>query len=221
MFGTVDYFFYDCRRIVVLFETKKAADAEYGLWWVSALLYVSYNTVAAVPFFHALGASAGSSRQAAAGGIFGAFFLMTAAFFMNLAILIGTESADNLAIPTLYLARQISPLFGAAFSFVLLIEIFSTAAPMMWTFCSRFAKDGSKKAVAIGLFFIIPAYLFSALPFERLVGCIYPASGVFGFVFLACLIKTFFLRCRRKKSTDGGCREKWGSGCDRKIRMIK
>lgn len=163
-------------------------------WLFSALLYASYNTVSAVAFFRALGSSAASAGSARAGGILGGVMLMTAALMMNLAIMTKAETAVGLAIPTLYLARLISPLFGAAFSIVLLIEIFSTAAPMMWTVCSRFAEDGTPKAFAVGVAFIVPAYLLSGVSFEKLIGCVYPCTGILGFVFMFCLLKTCIAR---------------------------
>lgn len=174
------------------------SDADFGMqpgkWFFSALLYASYNTVSAVAFFRALGSSAASAGSARAGGILGGVMLMTAALMMNLAIMTKAETAVGLAIPTLYLARLISPVFGAAFSAVLLIEIFSTAAPMMWTVCSRFAEDGTPKAFAVGAAFIVPAYLLSGVSFEKLIGCVYPCTGILGFVFMFCLLKTCMAR---------------------------
>ena len=76
------------------------------------MLYASYNTVSAVAFFRALGSSAVSISSAKAGGILGGVMLMTAAFMMNLAIMTKAEIAVKLSIPTLYLARLISPLLG-------------------------------------------------------------------------------------------------------------
>ncbi len=181
-------------------ETLTSGEGIYSLKWLfSAMLYASYNTVSAVAFFRALGSSAVSISSAKAGGILGGVMLMTAAFMMNLAIMTKAEIAVKLSIPTLYLAWLISPLLGLAFSAVLLIEIFSTAAPMMWTVCSRFAADGTPKAFAVGLAFIVPAYLASGVSFEKLISCVYPCTGILGFLFMFCLLKSCIVRRLRGK----------------------
>lgn len=191
-------------ELLVQFDTlEKGVKAEHEFSWLfSAVLYASYNTVSAVAFFRALGSSAVNVRTAKEGGILGGVMLMSAALMMNLAIMTKAETAVGLAIPTLYLARLISPAFGAAFSAVLLIEIFSTAAPMMWTVCSHFAADGTPRAFAAGLIFIIPAYLLSGVSFEKLIGYVYPCTGILGFVFMFCLLSLKFKASREKHRSE-------------------
>ena len=167
-------------------------------WWFSAVLYVSYNTASAVPFFHALGKEAKTGAEAAAGGIFGTVLLMGTALLSNLAFLSSGDEMESLSIPMLYLAGKISPIFSTGFTLVLLIEIFSTAAPMMWTFCSRFAREGTPRARTAGILFIVPVYLLSGFSFERLVALVYPASGFFGLIFLICFLKTRLLALRKR-----------------------
>ena len=56
---------------------------------------------------------------------------------------IKTESSTDvydLAIPTLYFAKSISPVLGVIFSIILLCGIFSTAAPIFWTVADTFSK---------------------------------------------------------------------------------
>lgn len=222
-------------ELLTYFKNCPTGSAEAGMqsgkWIFSALLYASYNTVSAVAFFRALGSSAASAGSARAGGILGGVMLMTAALMMNLAIMTKAETAVGLAIPTLYLARLISPVFGAAFSAVLLIEIFSTAAPMMWTVCSRFAEDGTPKAFAVGAVFIVPAYLLSGVSFEKLIGCVYPCTGILGFVFMFCLLKTCIARrvrgmqkahdIRIARGSNAAHRRKSQSSCATDRKMLK
>lgn len=163
-------------------------------WWMSAVLYASYNLAYALVFFRSLGASSCSVCEAKLGGALGAAMLMIAMLAMNGALIAESEAISGFAIPTLYLAESISHIFGSLFSIVLLIEIFSTAAPMTWSVCSRFAQDGSCRAWVIGSIFILLAFCGSLLPFEKLVGTIYPLTGWAGLVFLACLVIKRVLR---------------------------
>lgn len=151
----------------------------------SAVLYVSYNISTAAVFFRALGSTAESKTETRIGAFAGALLLMGAAFALNMAFLAEAEQLNGYTIPTLKLAEEISPVFGAAFSVILLIEIFSTAAPMMHCVLSRFAEEKTLKALVIGFVFITAAYLCSMMPFEKLISTVYPYEGRVGLVFLA------------------------------------
>lgn len=74
---------------------------------------------------------------------------MTAVLFMNTALLLRVDEIAQYAVPTLQLAKDISPVLGGVFSVVLLCGIFSTAAPMMWTVCSKLAPVGTKKSILV------------------------------------------------------------------------
>lgn len=118
-------------------------------WWISGILYASYNIFGAIPFLTTMGAGSTSAREVKLGGILGGVVLMTAVLFMNAALLLRVDEIAQFAVPTLRLAKDISPVLGALFSVVLLCGIFSTAAPMMWTVCSKLAPVGTKKSILI------------------------------------------------------------------------
>lgn len=98
-------------------------------WWISGILYASYNIFGAIPFLTTMGAGSTSAREVKLGGILGGVVLMTAVLFMNAALLLRVDEIAQFAVPTLRLAKDISPVLGALFSVVLLCGIFSTAAP--------------------------------------------------------------------------------------------
>ena len=104
--------------------------------------------------------------------------LMTAVLFMNAALLLRVDEIAQFAVPTLRLAKDISPVLGALFSVVLLCGIFSTAAPMMWTVCSKLAPVGTKKSIIIAAVLTAAAFGLGQLPFGTLVGFIYPIRAI-------------------------------------------
>lgn len=154
----------------------------------SALLYVSYNISTAAVFFRSLGESGISKKEAWTGSFLGAGLLVLSLLSVNLALLSKGNEIAELSIPTLHLAREISPILGTLFSIILLIEIYSTAVPMMWSVCSRIAPEGSISAMITGAVFISIAIFCSFTPFEELIGVIYPYEGRIGLVFLICLL---------------------------------
>lgn len=167
-----------------------------GQWWLSGILYVAYNIVSSVAFLMALGRDAASAREARAGGILGGTLLMVTVIFMNLALGLHLEELAGSAVPALELARQVSPLAALLFAGVMLLGIFSTAAPMLWTICDSLAKPG-KGALILALLISLDALILGQLPFDRLVGAVYPYTGYLGLILLACLAR-YRLRCRRR-----------------------
>lgn len=166
-----------------------------GQWWLSGILYVAYNIVSSIAFLMALGRDADSAREARAGGVLGGVLLMVTVIFMNLALALHLEIIEGKAVPALELARMISPLAALAFVGVMLLGIFSTAAPMLWTICDSLARPG-KGALILALLISLDALILGQLPFDRLVGAIYPYTGYLGLILLACLAR-YRLRRRR------------------------
>lgn len=190
-------------------DVSQLADMQASpYWWVSGMLYAAYNIFGAVPFLMTMGAEAGSGREVRIGGFLGGIVLMGAVLFMNMALILRTELAATYAVPTLQLAKDLSPVLGAVFSVILLCGIFSTAAPMMWTVCSKLAGVGTKKSLIVAAVLTAIAFGLGQLPFGTLVGIIYPYTGYLGILLLACLA-VYRVKAVRKKglSVKTDCRE--------------
>lgn len=173
-------------------------------WWLSGILYGGYNIFGAIIFLTALGRTAHSRKEAMVGGVTGGVALMTATLVMNLALLANIVDMSKLAIPTLSLAKSISPLLGMFFSIVLLCGIFSTAAPMMWTVCDRIVKEGTMKSRLIALVLVVIAFFCGQLPFGTLVGTIYPYTGYLGLLLFICLAYVQITGKMKKKDNSHG-----------------
>jgi uncharacterized membrane protein YkvI len=159
-----------------------------GNWFLAAVLYVAYNISCSVAFFGSMGATANSRKEARLGGIFGGVMLMGAALFVVLGQLSYASDVAGSAIPTLALAQKITPVLGGIFSIILLDEILSTAAPMMWLVCDRFTKENSKQQRILLVVLSVAAYFGGRFPFGTLVGTIYPFMGYMGLILIACIV---------------------------------
>lgn len=148
----------------------------------SGILYASYNLVSGLFFFTSLGNSANSREEVKYGAIVGSLLLMIVILVMNFALLSKVKDIYKLAIPTLYFAESISPVFGRVFSIILLCGIFSTAAPNFWTVCDKASKGGRYNTNIIAIFISILAFFCGLFPFQKLVGNVYPLTGVLGVV---------------------------------------
>lgn len=171
-------------------------------WWISGILYASYNIFGAIPFLTTVGAGSRSAKEVKLGGILGGVVLMTAVLFMNAALLLRVDEIAQYAVPTLQLAKDISPVLGGVFSVVLLCGIFSTAAPMMWTVCSKLAPVGTKKSILVAAILTAAAFGLGQLPFGTLVGIIYPCTGYLGILLLVCLAVQCIQSYMKKEKTE-------------------
>lgn len=173
----------DFTKDVTVLESSQAA----ANWWISGILYASYNIFGAIPFLMEMGIGGSTEKEVRRGGILGGIALMGVVIFMNGALLLRAEDIVEYAVPTLQLAKELSPVLGTLFTIILLCGIFSTAAPMMWTVCSKLAPQGTKKSLLVAAVLNIAAFLFGQLPFGTLVGTIYPYTGYLGILLLICL----------------------------------
>lgn len=155
---------------------------------VSGVLYATFNILVVMGFLAGLGATANNKKEAYYGGLLGAVSLMLAALLMYLAILSQAEVLFAKSIPTLVLADNISPMIGKLFSVVLLLGIFSTAAPLLWQCTNRFYQDGTKEFRRLSLVFTVLALVGGFLPFDKLVGTVYPYTGYIGIVLLIAIV---------------------------------
>ncbi|MEE0740917.1 MAG: hypothetical protein U0M21_01290 [Emergencia sp.] len=187
-------------EVLSRFSAVKSA----GSWWVSGMLYAGYNIVGSMAFLMAMGKDAATKKEAAAGGIAGGVILVVAVLFVNFALFACGDRIGEVMVPTLMMAKQISPQVGAIFAGILLSGIFSTAAPMLWTICDQLTDaKGGMSAALLALLICADALVLGQLPFDQLVSVIYPITGYLGIGLLLCLAGVN-LRCRNDYSGQSG-----------------
>lgn len=157
-------------------------------WLLSGLLYLGLNFFPGSTYFTKLGIASSSKKEIKYGALFGGTVLVLSITIMNTAIMLNGNATAGLDIPVLYLAGKISYVFGAVFSGILVLGIFSSYSVMMWSVCSRFTFK-EKKWNSLGAIIIaITAYLVSLLSFGKLIGTIYPIVGYIGLIFIVCVL---------------------------------
>lgn len=164
-------------------------------WWLSGLLYISYNLCGGSKYYSALGATGGGDPHAAQhtkevfwGAIVGTVALMASILLMSSAMLTDIGVTATLDVPTLYLARLIAWPLGAVFSIILIMGIFSSCSAMLWTISEKFVVQGTRKSRIFAVCVCIAAFLLGLLPFSNLVGSVYTFLGYVGLIFAACVV---------------------------------
>ncbi|NLA52006.1 MAG: hypothetical protein GX860_07795 [Alcaligenaceae bacterium] len=167
---------------------------------ISGVLYFSYNILAGAIFYTQLGKEANSAKEASLAGILGGLALAVAVLFMVIGMLSNYELVIGAQVPNLLLGNTISPVIAFLFAVVIMLGVYSTAAPMYWLVKNelvRFLPNSIDKLVTIvlGVLFMMGG----SLPFGTLIGTIYPFAGYIGTVLvLAIVLKTAY-----NKATTG------------------
>lgn len=170
------------------YEAELETKQPVPFWWLSALLYISYNLWSGSKYYSALGSGASTRKDAIIGAAIGSVALMLCVLLMNTALLTEIGSILQIGVPTLYLAKQISYVLGAVFSVTLLMGIFTASSAMIWMICDKFAEQGTRKGNIIALAVSLITFLLGLLSFASLVGAVYTFSGYAGFVLIGCIM---------------------------------
>ena len=174
------------------YEVVMAERQPVRFWWLSGLLYISYNLTGGSMYYTALGKSAATRKEAVYGAVLGTCALMLAILLMNSAMLCDIGNAGTLGIPTLYLAKKISYGLGAAFSIILICGIFSSCSAMLWTVSEKFVEQGTRKSYVFAGCVGVGAFLLGLLPFAELIGAVYPYLGYIGMIYAGCVVYARF-----------------------------
>ncbi len=186
-----------------IIKDAPAAVENRSLWWLAGLLYVAYNATGSIPFFTASGTMGNSEREVKLGAIIGSILLIGAALLLNLAMLSMADAALSAEVPVLAIAQGMSGIVSVAFAVVVLLEIFSTASPMMWIAVSRLSEEGTKRQYVVLTILSIIALFGGLIPFGMLVGTVYPLTGYLGIAVIALVTIRMIIECRnRAKGLD-------------------
>ncbi len=182
--------FLQAEEVIATTEMPFGAGNSTSFWLLGSILFVAYNIVAGVPFMTTLGLEVQNKKEAWLGGIFGGIGLMVSAILLNIAMLGHIDELVAVEVPVLYLAQRISPVLGFIFAFILLEEIFSTSAPMLWTVVDSVTKPETKKGTKQILVVLVSlvTLIGAQLPFGTLVNMVYPFTGYFGIVMIVLFI---------------------------------
>lgn len=167
-----------------IFNHTKAAPN----WLLSGILYISLNFLSGGVYFTQLGITANNKKEAQYGALLGSISIIITILIINTAMLLNAKSIVYLSIPVLFLARNISYIFGAIFSVMLILGMFSSCSAMMWSVCNGFKIGGNRGNKIFALFITILVFIISLFSFTDLVNIFYPFVGYLGLIYIFCII---------------------------------
>lgn len=158
-----------------------------GHWFLSALLYVSYNVAATAAMLVVVGGTVKECAKAGMGGLIGGFGIGVLIIVMSLALLAKADTIHGVDIPMLHLSNLMSPWFGNVVLVLFQIKLLLTAIGLTYALAARLKSYGVPFVVAAILTVAI-AYIASLFGFVKLVGLVYPAMGYMGSILIICII---------------------------------
>ncbi|MFS0645285.1 hypothetical protein [Siminovitchia sp. 179-K 8D1 HS] len=183
-------------------ETAHSLKPAASNWVLGSFLYVSYNIAAGAAMLAVMGGTVKDEKTAGWGGIMGGIGLGLLIFLINIGMFAKLDTISGVDMPMLYLANEISPIFGAIFAIVLLGMIFNTAVGMLYAFTARIANTDTPRFKLLVIICGIAAFGASFIGFITLVGTVYPAMGYLGFTLIAAIVVAWFRSKQTPKDQD-------------------
>lgn len=176
----------------------------FSNWALSGLMYGAYTVTGVVPYLADIGKSTATNRKNSLwGGIFGGGAFLIAVMILNFGLLANITDVYNLEIPSLFVAASISPIFGDIFSLLLMLGIYTTAVPMLYTVCNKISSDSKSKSYRITAVVTAIVSIFGGqLSFSTMISIIYPISGYAGLVIFAGMIFTKYIKKKKYEDFD-------------------
>lgn len=161
-----------------------------GNWFVSSLLYVSYNCIPAIVIMCSLLPYLKTRRTGIAGGILGGLMLCVTAFVINISIFLFYPEALASELPILSILKSSSESAGSLYAVILWLAMFVSAVTSGFCFTERVASLIRFDRRIVTLLLCAAAVPLSTLGFSRLISAVYPAFGYLGlFIIIAVLLQ--------------------------------
>ncbi|MGP5163096.1 YkvI family membrane protein [Arthrobacter rhombi] len=169
-------------------------------WFMSGLSYVGFCMLWLAAFLTALGKTARSRKEAAAGGVLGATAFSIACIIVGLGLLANIVHVNGTEIPMLVLATDVNTVLGAGISAMIIAGIYTTATPLLWTVSSRFFADRTPRFRYLTLILAAVGTLVGlVLPFSQMVNIVYVINGYVGILLLVLMLVKTGTRFSRRR----------------------
>ena len=163
-------------------------------WWFDAINYASLQIAAAFSFLTVMGGKLRYQSSTIYGGLIGGIIVTLLLLLINFGLVTEFNQIKEVALPSLLLARQISPSIGIIMSVIMVLVIYNTVVGLMYAFASRFSRPFTKRYYILIVMMAIITFACTFVGFISLIGKVFPIMGLFGFILLIPVIYKGILR---------------------------
>lgn len=151
--------------------------------------YIGATIIWTTAFVAMMAAGTEHKKEVKVGMVVGCIFIALGLILSALAMAANVEQVGASAVPNLLMAGNVWAPLGSIYAVIVILGIYTSAVPLLWTSVSRFAKEGDKKftllSLALGIIGLVIA-LF--VPYQTLVNYILTIGGYVVYVFWIALV---------------------------------
>ncbi len=150
-------------------------------FFISSLLYASYNSIILIPVLVTMKNYIKHNRQIKVISFVSGMLMIVLSFAIYGLLLKGQFFIKELELPLLEITLEFGKIFQYIYGFVIMVSIFTSAISTGYSFLENVSKD--KKAYKRNLIIMcIIGILVSNIGFSNLVQILYPLFGILGFL---------------------------------------
>lgn len=166
-------------------------------WFISAIVFMSYNTLGMVTTSGSCSLRAKDRKTAFAGALIGTGLLGLMIIMLLTALLKDMAFSATLDLPMLAYAKRLYPPLSIVYAIVLYGSIYATAASTFYGFSTKLPENRYRKWIQITMALL--GYFIGLSGYPFLVEYLYPPQGYIGFVFLTLVVINFARELSRNR----------------------
>ncbi len=148
----------------------------------AALSYSGFVIMWFAAFMAELGAK-NKLKEVNAGVVASIICIAAAAILCSIALICTASQSCVKDIPALWMAMNISPIFGSIYAIIVFCGIYTTSVPLLWTGVTKIAPEGTPRYKIVVIIGAIAGCLIACfVPYQGLVNFIYGTLGYVGFI---------------------------------------
>lgn len=174
---------------------KYEVGGPFSTWYITGIMYAAYLVSGLMPYVAGIGKQAKSRVETISGGIFAGVMFLIGIMVLGLGMLANLDVTHDKEIPSLAIIAEQMPVVTSIFAISLLLAIYTTAVPMLWTAVNKVVSDDKSTKYKIAAIVLgCLTYLGGMFKFSTMVGIVYPATGYMGILLVICMIYTKYFR---------------------------
>lgn len=158
-------------------------------WYISAVLYLSYNILAVIPIVATASLHAKNIKKAVIGAMLGGASLGGLAFILTLAMQRDMEFSQAMEMPLLAFTQRLGPNINLIYTIVLALAIYASATTNFYGFTTKIKDGPLKRPVIISL--ALAGYLIGLVGFSNIVAYLFPVTGFMGIIIVIMITSNF------------------------------
>ena len=148
----------------------------------AALSYSGFVIMWFAAFMAELGAK-NKLKEVNTGVVLSIICIGAAAVLCSIALICTASDSCVKDIPALWMAMNISPIFGSIYAVIVFCGIYTTSVPLLWTGVTKIAPEGTPKYKIVVVIGAVAGCLIACfVPYQGLVNFIYGTLGYVGFI---------------------------------------